>query len=35
VIISVICVTFSYLTNKFYSFRKNKTDDGQSSVNQE
>ena len=24
VIISVICVTFSYLTNKFYSFRKVK-----------
>jgi putative flippase GtrA len=24
VIISVICVTFSYLTNKFYSFRKEK-----------
>ena len=24
VIISVICVTFSYLTNKFYSFRKAK-----------
>ena len=24
VIISVICVTFSYLTNKFYSFRKER-----------
>ena len=24
VIISIICVTFSYLTNKFYSFRKEK-----------
>ena len=24
IIISVICVTFSYLTNKFYSFRKEK-----------
>ena len=31
IIISVICVTFSYLTNKFYSFRKSKTKDGQSS----
>ena len=24
IIISIICVTFSYLTNKFYSFRKEK-----------
>ena len=28
VIISVICVTFSYLTNKFYSFRKEKMVEG-------
>ena len=35
VIISIICVTFSYLANKFYSFRKNKTNDGQSSTHQE
>ena len=35
VIISIICVTFSYLTNKFYAFKKHKTNDGQSSVNQE
>ena len=35
VIISIICVTFSYLTNKFYSFRKNKTNDGQPSTDQE
>ena len=27
VIISVICVTFSYLTNKFYSFRKEKKEE--------
>ena len=31
VIISIICVTFSYLTNKFYSFKKNDTSHGQSS----
>ena len=24
IIISILCVTFSYLTNKFYSFRKEK-----------
>ena len=35
VIISIICVTFSYLTNKYYSFRKNKTNNGQPSTDQE
>ena len=34
VIISIICVTFSYLSNKYYSFKKNKTHDGQPSVDQ-
>ena len=34
VIISIICVTFSYLTNKFYSFKKNKISDGQPSTDQ-
>ena len=34
VIISIICVTFSYLSNKYYSFRKNKKTDGQPSVDQ-
>ncbi|MBO7082269.1 MAG: GtrA family protein [Bacteroidales bacterium] len=33
-IISVICVTFSYLSNKYYSFKKNKKHDGQPSVDQ-
>ena len=28
IIISIICVTFSYLTNKFYSFRKEKKNTG-------
>ena len=35
VIISIICVTFSYLTNKYYSFRKNKSNHEQPSVDQE
>lgn len=35
VIISIICVTFSYLTNKYFSFKKNKSNDGYSSVDQE
>lgn len=35
VIISIICVTFSYLTNKFYSFKKNKKKDGLSQDHQE
>ena len=35
VIISVICVTFSYLSNKFYSFKKNKPAHGQSRDPQE
>ena len=35
VIISVLCVTFSYLTNKFYSFKKSKTANGQSQDSQE
>ena len=35
VIISIICVTFSYLSNKYYSFKKNKTHDGQPSDHQE
>lgn len=35
VIISIICVTFSYLTNKYFSFKKNKANDGYSSVDQE
>lgn len=34
VIISIICVTFSYLSNKYYSFKKNKKTDGQPSVDQ-
>ena len=33
-IISIICVTFSYLSNKYYSFKKNKNHDGQPSVDQ-
>ncbi len=32
VIISIICVTFSYLSNKYYSFKKKKTSDGQSTA---
>ena len=35
VIISIICVTFSYLSNKYYSFKKNKKHDGQPSDHQE
>ena len=34
VIISIICVTFSYLTNKYFSFRKNDTNHGLSSTHQ-
>ena len=34
VIISIICVTFSYLTNKYYSFKKNKNQDGNPSTHQ-
>ena len=34
VIISIICVTFSYLSNKYYSFKKNKKNNGQPSVDQ-
>ena len=35
VVISIICVTFSYLTNKYYSFRKNKSNYGHTSADQE
>ena len=35
IIISIICVTFSYLSNKYYSFKKNKNNDEQPSDHQE